>query len=276
MSKITKYRKMLKRAFREQNKDLLDRLLGECYKTLGDQETEALLRDDIIPNLSSHQHEWMIGQMPEHLQEEIKEESKQTVIEILIDGGFQFGSDFSVTSDMIAISDRAKEYLLEQVPEENRPKIESQLVSMDSDPYQLVNEQVGVEFFNNLVKIARSRLSGIDDSQAAGYLMNITEGIKMKHPELSGFDDWFLSQVLSQERMKQLSEIEESGDCSFFMEDILLALEKDDLIQYQECDGQIQAMMTIDEFKAINQVWESETYPLREIIAKLEQARRDQ
>jgi len=195
---------------------------------------------------------------------------------VSIDGGFEFGTDFSVSSGMIAISNRAREYLLEQVPEGNRPELEAELISINSDPYELINQQVGCDFFNNLVKITRSRLSGITDAQAFGYLMNVTEGIKMKHPELSDFGDWFLSQTVSQERLNRLSELEESGDCSFFMEDILLALEKDDLIQYQEVDGKTQAMMATDGFKAINQVWESSTFPLRELIAQLEQAGRQQ
>jgi hypothetical protein len=105
----------------------------------------------------------------------------------------------------------------------------------------------------------------------------LVEGVKQKHPQLEDFGRWFLSQVVSKEGLNRISELadkeEESNDCSFFMEDILLALEQEELVKHEQLNGRTEAMI-VDGFRAINQVWESDTMSLPELVAKMEEVER--
>jgi hypothetical protein len=118
--------------------------------------------------------------------------------------------------------DRAREHLLSQMPADKREEIEKQMFSVSQNPYKLIEEQLGVPFFDNLQKIAKARLAGMSDRAAVVYLGTICEGVSKKHPQIRDtFIPWLIERTVGYSRWKILAEIDhpifykhESVNCS--------------------------------------------------------------
>jgi hypothetical protein len=266
MTKKNKWRKQFKRAFLERNSDLLHQILIQASQSLGKDEAERILSNELIPNLTKEEQDWWLNQLSPHLQEEMGEKSKTATVKMLLDGGFEFGKDFSIVDGTIGLSNRAQKYLIHQIPEKHKEGFKSQFASMNqADPYLMLEKQLGTNFFDNLQKIAQTRLSSLDDLQAMGYITNIIEGIKTRHPELEDFPEWFISSVVGQDRWDRLTNLKESdwGNVSFVMPDLIKAAGGENEISP---DGK---GMSINGLKLLSQVWDGENHSLREFVATL-------
>lgn len=263
-----KWRKEFKRAFRERNSDLLHQILIQASRSLGEDEAKRILSNDVIPNLERHEQTWWINQLPPHLQEEMGEKSKVATVKMLLDAGFEFGKDFSFMDGTIGLSNRAQTYLLNQIPEKHKEEFKAELVRMNqANPYLMLEKQLGINFFDNLQKIAQTRLSTLDDLQAIGYITNIIKGIKARHPELEDFAEWFITSVVSKDRWDRLTNLKESdwGNVSFVMADLIKAAGGENEISPNE------KAITTNGLKLLSKVWDGENHSLRELVAILNQ-----
>lgn len=271
MSNRNKWRKRLKRCFREKNADQLRLVIEKAGEVLGQEETERLMIDDVMPNLTWDEQAWWMDQVPPEARQEMTQMARQAMFSMLIDEGFEMGKDFSVASDGgFMISDRAREHLLSQIPADKRHEIEEQMFSMSQNPYELIEEQLNVPFFDNLQNVAKARLAGLDDVSAIGYMTNIIAGVMNRHPQLTDFPVWFITSTISQERWDRISKIENPdwGDVSCFMADLLIAAGAEKEIDKQP-DG--EWFMSRKALQILSQIYESENVSLRDVIAACDQ-----
>lgn len=270
MSNKSELRTQMKRYFRERDTEQLKVVIREASERLGRAEVERMIVDEVLPDLSRKEQEWWISQLPDQTQSEMGDQVREAVFSILTEEGFEVGKDFSVGPERgLMISDRARDFLLSQMPEEERAELERELFKLSQNPYQLIEEQLGVPFFDNLKKTATARLQGLDDAMAIGYLANITEGIVQKHPELTDFKEWFLSSVLDFDRLNRLiaTEATDCGDISFFLGDIVSAAGASQEVTEQ--DG--RQLVTQSGLKLLSQVWDGGDVSIRDLIAQLDQ-----
>ena len=270
MTNKSELRTTMKRCFEKRDTEQLKRTIQKASELLGRGEVERMIVDEVLPDLSRKEQEWWISQLPDQTQSEMGDQVREAVFSILTEEGFEVGKDFSVGPERgLMISDRARDFLLSQMPEEERAELERELFKLSQNPYQLIEEQLGVPFFDNLKKTATARLQGLDDAMAIGYLANITEGIVKRHPELTDFGGWFISNVVDCHRLQRLlaTDVGDWGDVSFFMADIITAAGGENEIK--EDDG--QRLMSREGLKLLASVWDGDEFSLHDLIAAFDQ-----
>ena len=266
MTDREKLRSELKSAIRSKDLNQVTALIDKSCKLISREEFDKLL-DDVLINLSWEDHQWWMSQLPDNVQSEMSDRATNVVFSMLTEAGFQFGSDFSVGPEGgFMISDRAREFILSQVPESERESFNQHFVTITQDPYQMIEERLGIPFFENLKNIAAARVRDLDDATAIGYIANITEGITKRHPNLEDFRPWFLSNVLDYDRLNRLiaTEATDCGDVSFFLGDIVTAAGGADEVK-EEGD---QQLVSTKGLKLLSHLWEGEgERSIRDLIA---------
>ena len=269
MTDREKLRSELKSAIRSKDLNQVTALIDKSCKLISREEFDKLL-DDVLINLSWEDHQWWMSQLPDNVQSEMSDRATNVVFSMLGEAGFQFGSDFSVGPEGgFMISPEAREFILSQVPEEERESFNQHFITITQDPYQLIEERLGVPFFENLKNIAAARVRDLDDATAISYIATVVEGIMKRHPNLDDFRPWFLSSVLDNDRLNRLiaAEPTDCGDTSFFLGDIVSAAGASGEVK-QEGD---QQLVSTSGLKLLAQVWDSEAYSLHDLIAAFDQ-----
>lgn len=271
MSNKNKWRKRLKRCFKEKNADQLHLIMQKASEVLGQEETERIMIDDIMPNLSWDEQAWWINHLPPESQAEMNQMARQAMFSMLAEDGFELGKDFSVDSDGgFVISDRARDHLLSKIPADKREEIEKQMFTMSQNPYELIEEQLGVPFFDNLERLAKKRLAGMSDRAAVVYIGTICEGVSQRHPQIRDtFIPRFIERTVGYERYKALAEIDDPD-----FDDPETTAWGTDLIQ--AAGGEVlrdngEDLISTEGVKLLSQVYESENISPRELAAYLEQ-----
>jgi hypothetical protein len=222
------YVNQIRKCLQERNPHKLVKLINQGSKTLGLDEVKRILIEEIIPDLSWEDRMIWFDWIPSHVQQIFREQNQQFLIQVAQEEGFERGKDFSLIEDGLIMSEHCLEDFLSQVPQEKRDELEDDLVTKGGvvtiyeNPKEVIEFRLGVPFFDNLLPIVRSRLEQLNDPQASDYLKQMIEGIMTRYPELDSFDQWLLSNVLSEERLERLSNIKSESN-SDWVRDLLKA-----------------------------------------------------
>lgn len=169
----------------------INSLIVEWERILGSEKLTDLIVNEVIVECNSGSHSWFcqifLGQAQ---YEQMAEEAQGNVFQILVSKGLEPGKDFSSGSDRsLIISDRAKQVLLTQVPQQHQAKFEAQLESsLVLDPVTAIEQQLGCAFFTNLTEIVIQEIELLSNSQAAAYLGVLLAGLVSRHPQLKDVD----------------------------------------------------------------------------------------
>jgi len=187
MTQKQKLKKQIQKAFKQQNSPMLTEVISKAEIKLGKRETEALMVNEIFPKLSQEEETWFFDQVPAGVKKKMHERAKQAVFSILMHEGYTPGKDFSLLSEGgLMISPEAKECILSDLPEESRRVIEEQMFSLSQDPYEMLEDSLGVSFFENLKRIAKARLMELDfwwregENRRSAYNYNYTRCVSFR------------------------------------------------------------------------------------------------
>jgi hypothetical protein len=251
-------------------------LIVDWQKVVGTEKLTNLIVNQVMLECDSDTHRWFcrifLGQAQ---YEQMQEKAQTNVFQILLNGGLEPGKDFSFGSDgRLLMSDRAKEILLSQVPEQRKFLFEAQLEPLASqDRIIAIEQQLGCTFFSNLTEIAIQQIQVLSNSQAAAYLGVLVAGLVSRHPQLEDADfptRFILStlQGLPEERaMLILNDPEENPqfDEPIVFQHLLAAMGDTEYHRITEEDGGI----SLEQLKKLDLVWRGER-EISEIIAMME------
>ncbi|BAY78479.1 hypothetical protein NIES25_49530 [Nostoc linckia NIES-25] len=251
-------------------------LIVDWQKAVGTEKLTNLIVNQVMVECDSDTHRWFcrifLGQVQ---YEQMQEKAQTNVFQILLNGGLEPGKDFSFGSDgRLLMSDRAKEILLSQVPEQRKFLFEAQLEPLASqDRIIAIEQQLGCTFFSNLTEIAIQQIQVLSNSQAAAYLGVLVAGLVSRHPQLQDADfptRFILStlQGLPEERaMLILNDPEENPqfDEPIVFQHLLAAMGDTEHHRITEEDGGI----SLEQLKKLDLVWRGDR-EISEIIAMME------
>ncbi|MDZ8108810.1 MAG: hypothetical protein RM338_24745 [Nostoc sp. DedQUE12a] len=251
-------------------------LIVDWQKVVGTEKLTNLIVNRVMVECDSDSHRWFcrifLGQAQ---YEQMQEKAQNNVFQILLSGGLEPGKDFSFGSDgRLLMSDRAKEILLCQVPQQRKFLFEAQLEPLlNEDRVIAIEQQLGCAFFSNLTEIAIQQIQVLSNSQAAAYLGVLVAGLVSRHPQLQDADfptRFILStlQGLPEERaMLILNDPEENPqfDEMILFQHLLAAMGDTEHYRIAEEDGGI----SLNQLKKLDLVWRGER-EISEIIAMME------
>lgn len=274
--KVATVKRQLLEALSRRDIAAVSRLIAHWQKVLGTEKLTNLIVNEVMVECDSDSHRWFcqifLGQGQ---YEQMQEKAQTNVFQILLSGGLEPGKDFSFGSDgRLLMSDRAKEILLSQVPEQRKFLFAAQLEPLASeDGVIAIEQQLGCAFFSNLTEIAIQHIQTLSNSQAAAYLGVLVAGLVSRHPQLQDADfptRFILStlQGLPEERaMLILNDPEENPqfDELIVFQHLLAAMGDTEHQRITEEDGGI----SLDQLKKLDLVWRGDR-EISEIIAMME------
>jgi hypothetical protein len=274
--KVVTVKRQLLEALSRRDIAAVSRLIAHWEKVLGTEKLTNLIVNEVMVECDSDSHRWFcqifLGQGQ---YEQMQEKAQTNVFQILLSGGLEPGKDFSFGSDgRLLMSDRAKEILLSQVPEQRKFLFAAQLEPLASeDGVIAIEHQLGCAFFSNLTEIAIQHIQTLSNSQAAAYLGVLVAGLVSRHPQLQDADfptRFILStlQGLPEERaMLILNDPEENPqfDELIVFQHLLAAMGDTEHQRITEEDGGI----SLDQLKKLDLVWRGDR-EISEIIAMME------
>ncbi|MGJ5632464.1 hypothetical protein [Nostoc sp. CALU 1950] len=184
-------KRQLLKALNQRDTSAVKNLITEWQTILGSEKLTNLIVNEVILECDSDSHSWFcqifLGQAQ---YQQMGEKAQINVFQTLLGAGLEPGKDFSFGSDSrIIVSDRAKQILLCQVPQEHRVSFEAQLESLLAlDPVTTIEQELGCAFFTNLTEIAIQQIQVLSNSQAAAYLGVLLAGLVSRHPQLKDAD----------------------------------------------------------------------------------------
>ena len=188
---VANAKRQLLKALNSRDIAAINSLILELETILGAEKLTALIVNELMLECDSDSHSWFcqifLGQAQ---YEQMAEKAQSNVFKILVSKGLEPGKDFSSSPDRsLIISDRAKQVLLTQVPQEHQAAFESQLESsLVLDPVTTIEQLLGCAFFTNLTEIAIQEIELLSNSQAAAYLGVLLAGLVSRHPQLKDVD----------------------------------------------------------------------------------------
>ncbi|RCJ42146.1 hypothetical protein A6770_07985 [Nostoc minutum NIES-26] len=269
----TTAKRQLLEALRCRDLAAINTLIARWQKTIGEEKLTDVIVNQVMVECDSDSHRWFLQRFLEQSKyHQMQQQAQNHVFHILVNTGLEPGKDFSFGSDSeMIISDRAKQTLLNHLPQEHRVLFEAQLQSSPvSDPIIAIEQQLGCAFFTNLTKIASEQVQVLDNSQAAAYLGVLLAGLVKRHPALQevDFPTRFIFKVLqglSPERATAIlndEEINPQFDESIICQDLLASLGEHQSHSLAEGEGN----MSVEQIKQLDLVWFGERR-LAEIVA---------
>ncbi|MFN6568760.1 hypothetical protein [Dendronalium sp. ChiSLP03b] len=269
----TTAKRQLLEALRCRDLAAINTLIARWQKTIGEEKLTDVIVNQVMVECDSDSHRWFLQRFLEQSKyQQMQQQAQNHVFHILVNTGLEPGKDFSFGSDSeMIISDRAKQTLLNHLPQEHRALFEAQLQSSPiSDPIIAIEQQLGCAFFTNLTKIASEQMQVLDNSQAAAYLGVLLAGLIKRHPALQevDFPTRFIFNVLqglSPERATAILNDEETNpqfDESIICQDLLASLGEHQFHSLAEGEGN----MSVEQLKQLDLVWFGERR-LAEIVA---------
>ncbi|MEH1967181.1 hypothetical protein [Nostoc sp.] len=251
-------------------------LIVKWQPILGSEKLTNLIVNEVMLECDSDSHSWFcqifLGQAQ---YQQMGEKAQSNVFQTLLGAGLEPGKDFSFGSDSrIIISDRAKQILLSQVPQEHRASFEAQLESsLVLDPVTTIEQQLGCAFFTNLTEIAIQQMQVLSNSQAAAYLGVLLAGLVSRHPQLKDVDFptrfiFNILQELSDERAMLILNDPETNpqfDEIIIFGHLLAAMGDKEYHRIADEEGGI----SLEQLKKLDLVWCGERR-LSEIVAMME------
>ncbi|MGF1935436.1 MAG: hypothetical protein RM347_013765 [Nostoc sp. ChiQUE02] len=255
-------------------------LIVKWQPILGSEKLTNLIVNEVMLECDSDSHSWFcqifLGQAQ---YQQMGEKAQSNVFQTLLGAGLEPGKDFSFGSDSrIIISDRAKQILLSQVPQEHRASFEAQFEaqlesSLVLDPVTTIEQQLGCAFFTNLTEIAIQQMQVLSNSQAAAYLGVLLAGLVSRHPQLKDVDFptrfiFNILQELSEERAMLILNDPETNpqfDEIIIFGHLLAAMGDKEYHRIADEEGGI----SLEQLKKLDLVWCGERR-LSEIVAMME------
>jgi hypothetical protein len=199
----------------------------------------------------------------------------QSLLDMEEEFGATLGVDYSKTTDGYILSSELSEKI-----QANRPDVWRKLEAdenikiISQDPYQLLEQHLGVPFFESLLSIAKQRILTLNDNDAAYYIYVLLDGMILANPWLK--NDSFITQLLKLSGI-QLGFIAEYSESSTeimrantitVLDDLLTALGRTERTYYQ---GEI--VLSEDDLRAIDKVWHGNICRPVELAEKLRKLR---
>jgi hypothetical protein len=144
--------------------------------------------------------------------------------------GAELGKDISMVDGGLLIKNEIIQPFLDTLPPDKlaEMKAKGHLRTQAQDPFQMLEDSLGVPFFTSLEAVARIRVQSLSDAQASCYLAGITNGLMNKHSWLSV--EWLVGfvQKVCGTRFDGVASIEDPPDDEnttlLIFDDVLTAL----------------------------------------------------
>jgi hypothetical protein len=219
--------------------------------------------------------EWIDN--PDNFQYISPENRDRMIRNALNSEGGVLGVDYSKTAEGYLISPKLIGKFEKSLPagELDRLRAEGIMKIVNQDPYQMLDEHLGVPFFDSLLSTVTIRVSSLDDAQAGFYLGSMLAGMILAHPWLEAqFGRRLFSccgtrtaAVIESVRSEQDFEVE--GITMLVWDDLLLALGHSET---HEVAG--ESVIGFDELMLLDKVWHSDKMRLSVLADKLRECSR--
>ncbi|AFY42637.1 hypothetical protein [Nostoc sp. PCC 7107] len=251
----------------------IQNLMMRSQNTIGEEKLTEIV-NEVLCECDADSHNWFFASFVGQFRyQQMQQAAQNNVFHILVNAGLEPGKDFSFGLDgEMIVSDRAKQILLNHLPQEERRFFEAQLqVSQVADPILAIEKQLGCPFYTNLTEIAAHQVQELNNPQAAAYLGVLLAGLVKRHPALQDVDfptKFIVNtlQGLSQQRVTEIlndPETDPQFDEVIIFQDLLAAMAEPEMSDAEDCNS-------LEQLKKLDTVWCGE-YRLAEIVASLEE-----
>ncbi|MBU7585363.1 MAG: hypothetical protein KAF91_21150 [Nostoc sp. TH1S01] len=234
--------------------------------------------DEALRECDAESHSWFFTNfLGQFRYQQMHQAAQNNVFHILINAGLEPGKDFSFGLDSeIIVSDRARQILLDHLPQDQRRLFAAQLQAATiADPIVAIEKQLGCPFYQNLTQIAALQVKKLSNTQAAAYLGVLLAGLVKRHPALQDVDFptkfiFNTLQNLPQQRVTAILNDPETNpqfDEVIIFQDLLAAMAEPEMSEAEDCNS-------LEQLKKLDRVWCGE-YRLAEIVASLEELSRE-
>ncbi|MBE9209948.1 hypothetical protein IQ244_26330 [Nostoc sp. LEGE 06077] len=276
-NQVTATKRQLIEALRRRDTAAIQGLTMRSPNIIGEEKLTEIV-NEVLCECDADSHSWFFANFVGQFRyQQMQQAAQSNVFHILVNAGLEPGKDFSFGLDgEMIVSDRAKQILLEYLPQKQQRFFEAQLqVSKVADPIVAVEQQLGCPFYKNLTEIAARQVQELNNPQAAAYLGVLLAGLVKRHPALQDVDfptKFIVNtlQGLPQQRVTAILNDQETNpqfDEVIIFQDLLAAMEEPDMRVAEDCKS-------LDQLKKLDTVWCGE-YRLAEIVASLEELSRD-
>lgn len=266
-------------ALRRRDTAAVQNLTIRWQNTLGEKKLTDLMVNEVLLECDAESHSWFFEScLGQFRYQQIQEQAQNNVFHILVNAGLEPGKDFSFGLDgEMIVSDRAKQILIDHLPQEQRKFFEAQLqFSTVADPIAAIEQQLGCPFYENLTSIVAHKVPTLNNAQAAAYLGVLLAGLVKRHPALQDVDFptkfiFNTLQKLPQQRVTAILNDQETNpqfDEVIIFRDLLAAMEEPE----SSCMSEKEGCNSLEQLKKLDLVWCGE-YRLAEIVATLESLR---
>lgn len=178
------------------------------------------------------------------------------------------GKDFSKHDGGLLLSNELLEKIMDDLPSEKRAEFEKlgYVQKMNQDPFQMLDDSLGVPFFTSLEGCVKIRVSSLSDADAAGYISRLASGLQTKHNWVT--DEWvigFFYRVLGAERFKLVMENDYPDDGDemgvLVFDDLLTAMGRHDRRE----DPELGAVINRDDLLALDKVFRGTNFSCAEL-----------
>jgi hypothetical protein len=263
-------------ALRRRDTAAVQNLTNRWQNMIGEEKLTDLMVNEVLLECDAESHSWFFAScLGQFRYQQIQQEAQNNVFHILVNAGLEPGKDFSFGLDgQMIVSDRAKQILIDHLPQEQRKFFEAQLqFSTVADPITAIEQQLGCPFYENLTRIVARKVHTLSNAQAAAYLGVLLAGLVKRHPALQDVDfptKFIFStlQELPQQRVTAILNDQETNpqfDEVIIFRDLLAAMEEPESDYMSEGEG----CNSLEQLKKLDLVWCGE-YRLAEIVATLE------
>jgi len=263
-------------ALRRRDTAAVQNLTIRWQNIIGEKKLTDLMVNEVLLECDAESHRWFFEScLGLFRYQPMQQQAQNNVFHILVNAGLEPGKDFSFGLDgEMIISDRAKQILLNHLPQEQRKFFEAQLqLSTITDPIAAIEQQLGCPFYKNLTRIAACQVQALSDAQAAAYLGVLLAGLVKRHPALQDVDFptkfiFNTLQELPQQRVTAILNDQETNpqfDEVIIFRDLLAAMEEPE----SACMSKAEGCNSLEQLKKLDLIWCGE-YRLAEIVASLE------
>lgn len=269
-------KRQLIKAIQRRNIATIQTLIAHWQKILGADKLTNLIVNEVMVECDTDSHSWFLQTFLKQFRyEQMQQQAQNNVLQMLVNAGLEPGKDFSFgLGHEMMISDRTKETLLSQLPENRQASFAAQIQSEPiPDPVIAIEQQLGCPFFTNLTEIASQKMQVLSNYQAAAYLGVVIAGLVQRHPVLQNVDfpTKFIFGALAglpEARVMAIlndQQTEPTFNEWMIFQDLLAAMEDPEFQRIAEEEGGI----SLEQLKKLDLVWCGE-HRISEIIAVVE------
>lgn len=168
-------------AIQQRNVQQAEQLLSGLEQRTSTPEVTGLLIE-VLSSLSPEDVAWVTENLiPEDVYAEIDEQVMMMLYQMLVQKGFQPGRDFSISAGGIVLSPAAHDAILPDIPPDYRDVFSSEIVTIQTEsPVQILEQELGIPFVDNLLNRIDQRLPTLRDLEAAMYLYQLCTGVEKR------------------------------------------------------------------------------------------------